>query len=874
MLLNKVRYLLVSGVLCSMTLVGCSGGNCDSSGNNSLNPLSVKLSLDYVGTVPVLNGGATTSYFYVHNDDESAISGISYSLANGNTSGSDIVDSNGFKIDGSSLSNCATIPAKSSCKISFTTPSLTLGNQDNSLFKVTVVDGNGFKHYFDQVINYSYYDVGLNGGVNFATSADVVSQLSGKRYMMSYLVAGGAVGKKYTNVNLEISDGGSLSVNQGFTNGSDMVSGELIPVEFAVNVLSVQPTPVNIVPQYSVASLQRIHSLQANTVLAGQGLYVNTSSQIDSAMALKVGAIPVLTAPSDANNGKTIFISNFGESFSGLTIEPSDSTIQVYNNCSGIIESNSSCSFMLGVNGSANGSSSITLKVNKTKLLASNDDATVIAISTVYYKGSSGDALLTTNTPLSQLGLQPNQNSSVINITFSNLGTLDAESLEFTPHNGNTTGFSILNNGCGNRLAANSQCIIQVQAQGGNAGETGVVYVAVTGKSGANPITSQSSNINYYVADNSNIIITSPKGAESTLSILGNGYESAQTIFTFKNTGSTSSAINSLNLTGVNLPNVLNITNNTCGASLAAGGSCQVTVKYGPHTPESNISGIANLQLNYGVRKNTLSGTIKYNTTALDSYFKITNVTASGYTGLGNESNPYSGSGCDNSPLLISITYKNMSENYVAQNMALNIINGHVSPYMSVESNLTTCGYGSKVESVGIGQSCTLVLKADRNAMIDNNSFNLDVLYPSASWNTSQGFVRQDGFTYNGSTKTYATYSQPTLVSTISPSAESSLQRTLTQTFSGGTGCGDFTTVISAITNIESVTVLSGNCSVNNDKSVNCTNSSSAESNLIQYRIESSIPRPANLFTVFSLTNSDKHIWYNPKLLMFKVESN
>lgn len=855
----------VSMVLCLASLVGCSGGVCDSNGSNSLNPLSVNLSLDYVGTVPVLDGNATTSYFYVHNDGESAISGISYSLANGSNSGNDIVDSNGFKLYGSSLSNCAMIAAKSSCKISFTTPSLTLGNQNNSLFKVTVIDGNGFKHYFDQVINYSYYNVELNSGVNFATSADVVAQLSGKRYMMSYLIAGGKAGRNYNNVNLEISDGGSMSVNQGFTNGSDMVSGELIPIEFAVNVLSVQPTPVNIVPQYSVNSLQRVHSLQANTVLAGQGLYVNTSSQTNSVMALKVGVIPLLIAPSDASNGKTIFVSNFGESFNGLTIEPADSKIQVYNNnCSGVIESNASCSFVLGVNGSGNGSSNLVFKAK----------GTVVATSTVYYKGSSADAFLTSTTPLNQLGLQPNQNSSVINITFSNLGTLDAENLEFTPHSVKTTSLSILNNGCGNRLAANSQCIIQVQVQGGDAGETGTIYVAVTGKSGANPITSQSNDINYYVADNSNIMISSPKGAESSLNIFGNGYESAQTVFTFKNIGSTSSSINSLDLTGVDLPSELMIISNTCGTSLAAGSSCQVTVKYGPHIPESNISGIANLQLNYGVRRNTLSGTIKYSTTASDSYFKITNVTASGYTGSGSESNPYSGSGCNNVPLLISITYKNMSVNYAAQNMALNIIDGHVSPYMSVESNLTTCGYGSKVESVGIGQSCTLVLKADRNAMIDNSSFNLDVLYPSASWSTSQGFVRQDGFTYNGSTKTYATYSQPTLVSNISPTTGDSLQRTLSQTFIGGTGCGDFTTTISAIPYVESVIVLSGNCSVNNDKSVNCTNSSSAESNMIQYRIESGIPRPANLFTVFDLSNSDKYIWYNPKLIMFSVESN
>lgn len=844
--------LVVAGVL------SACGGSCPPDNSKPLNPLNVDLYLDYVGTVPVLNGAATSSYFYVHNDGESAISGISYSLAGSNGATS---DANGFSLDSSSLSSCASIAAHSYCKIKFTTPSLSLGNQNNSLFKVSVKDANGFVHTYDQVINYSYYNVELNSGVNFATSADVVANLTNKRYMMSYLVGGGSVGKSYTNVNLVVSDSGSVTLEQGFESGQSVVSGELIPVEFAVNILSVQPTPINITPQYSQNSVQSVRSLQATQVMAGQSLYVMTSSKTSSAQALKIGVIPVLSAPSDASNGATIYVSNFGESINGLSVT-GGSGIQVYNNtCNVSIESNASCSFVLGVDGNNSGSGEVNFLVN----------GEAVMTKTVYFQSSSNpSALLTSSTAVTQIGLQPNQSSSLINIVLSNLGNAAIESLILTPQSGNSSQLKIINNNCQTSLAVNSQCLVQVQLIGGNPGEQGSVYLNVTYGS----VTSQTSPIKYTIADNSNIIISNPVGAESTLVILGDGYESASTVFTFKNVGTTDSPINSLTLVGVNLPNSLTVESNNCGASLAAGNSCQVRVKYGPNNPESNISGIANLQINYGARKNTLSGIIKYQTVALDSQLKITNVTASGYTGSGTESSPYVGSGCNSDPLLITITYKNTSDNYVAQNFALNIIDGHVSPYMSVESTLTTCGYGSKVESLGIGQSCNLVLKADRSAMTDNNSFNLDIIYPSASWNTTQGFVRQEYFSYNGSSGVRVNYSQPTLVSTINPESSNSLQRTLNQTFVATAGCNSsFTTVISAVPNVESVTVTSGNCTVNNDKSVSCINSSSESINVLSYSIESTIPRPSDLFMQFRLDNAGKSIWYNPEILMFKVES-
>ncbi|MDD3267045.1 MAG: hypothetical protein PHC75_07705, partial [Burkholderiales bacterium] len=145
---KKLRLPLLSLLLLSLT--NC-GGSCGP--NNALKPLNLNLQLDYVGTVPVLNGNATSSYFYIHNDGDTEVSGISYTLAGASTGyaskrlntlknskvklgdANDVVDANGFVLDGASLANCSKIAAHSFCKINFTTPSLSAGNQNNSLFK-------------------------------------------------------------------------------------------------------------------------------------------------------------------------------------------------------------------------------------------------------------------------------------------------------------------------------------------------------------------------------------------------------------------------------------------------------------------------------------------------------------------------------------------------------------------------------------------------------------------------------------------------------------------------------------------------------------------------------------------------------------------
>lgn len=903
---NLCRSTLLSLAIAA-TLSGCGGVAGVATGGNTKTPLAVDFQIDYVGTIPVLNGNPTSSYFYVHNDGDSTLTGISYNLAGGSaslasstlsnktnslknklTATGDIIDANGFILKASSLAKCSSVAAHSFCAIEFIAPSLSLANQNNSLLQVTVLDGNGFSHNYDQVLNYSYYNSFLQSGVNFASSANIVANITNRKYMQAYLVAGGST-NSYSNVNLQISDNGALQINQGFVNGQTLAAGELVPVEFAVNINSQQAYPIDVTAQYVINSdnlLQAIQlaellktpsltkstqstNLSAATVSSGQSLYVNATSQTDSSLALKLGNVPLLVAPSDETNAATIYVSSFGR-VSDLTIEPDSANLQVYaNSCGSIIESNASCSFKLGVSSASSGSSTIVFKVKGTP---------IYSVVTFYAPATpvANEANLTNDATVGILGLQANQSSSIVNLVFTNLGLNPLSDLVFTPRNsgGGSSKLEIVSNSCAPQMESQAQCLVQVRVIAGTTAEQGSVYLDITGRAGTTAFTTQSNTIDYYVNVSSSLIIANPVGSSASLSVIGNGKESQSAIFTLQNTGSSATQINSTTLSGLDLPVGLSISDNQCGNSLAGGQSCNITVKYGPMNLESNISGVANLNVNYGAsgESNNLIGRINYSGIGLDSYLALTNVSASGFSGSGSTSDPYAANGCNATPMVITLTYKNMSENFIAQNLALDIIDGHLTPYMDVDAT-STCGYGATPKNLGIGQSCNLILTADKSAMNNNSSYNLNVVYPSASWNTSQGFVTQNNFTYNGSNTTYAGYTQPTLVSTITPTSGTSLNRTLTQTLVNADNCGSLTTNITSLAAFgvtAAPTTSSSGCTVNSDGAVSCVNSSNSKSNVINYTLDANIPQPADMFFQFSLQNPGIQIWYSPSILLFR----
>lgn len=862
----------------SILLFACSGGGiCND--NVPLPPLDIDYQIDYVGTIPVVNGAATSSYFYVHNDGDITLSNISYTLAGAantvqNSNDGNISDDRGFTLDSSSLAKCSILLPHTSCEIKFTTPSLSLGNQNNSLLIVNVPDSNGFNHRYEQVLNYSYYSANVLTGVDFVGSANVIANLGTKRYMTAYLIGGAGSNVIYDDVILHFSLDNILVINQGFVNGSQVAANELIPVEFEAKLSSSGVTPLSITPQYIVTELSSQNStaslVKSNvgglTVSSGQGLFVNTSTNLNSALGIKLGSIPLLTN----GDSTVVYVSSF--SYVGqLQISLDNANISISDNtCNSGIESNASCSFKLTAQSDAVGTTLINFMLP--------DSAEEVFSEEINFGPRVEDMAIDTprlisNTPLNMLTLLVNEQSSVINFVFSNIGNTGLNNLTITPHIGNGANMNIINNQCADiRLAPNTQCLVQVSITGGNNISEGHAWLSVDATTDGNKAYTSQSNIINYLIVGGGLYISSPIGATVTLVVNGDGYESQSAVFVVSNSSTREQVINNISITGVAVPVNLQITGSTC-TTLSGGESCSVTVKYGPMLLESNVNGVANLTVNYG-ESQVLQGKINYSGLGMDSSLVISNVSVNGFiSGDGSVANPYHALGCENSTPQIILTYTNQSVNYVIDKLSLNTIDSNISPYMSVDSALSTCGYGSHTTSLGIGQSCNLVLNANKEWMKDNSGYQLNVVYPQASWQTSRGFLYQDNFIYNSSSVLYANYIQPVLTSSISPNAGSSLVRELTQVLSNMNGCsGSITTTISSpnFNPVVAPEILEGNCIINSDLTISCTNNGINNINKINYMIPDNIPEAVDMFFMFNV-ELGKQVWLNPALLLFYV---
>lgn len=858
----------LSCILLVFLLVGCSsGGKC---GDNKV-PLNVDFQIDYVGMIPVVNGNATTSKFYVHNLGSTPLSKITYTLAESipsAESGSDVVDNHGFKLHVTSLNNCASLESNASCAIQFTTPNMSLSNQNNSLLIVEVTDSNGFKHVFHQVLNYMYYSASVLNGVNFSGAANVVTSLGNKRYFTAYLVGGNSVpGVIYKNVNLQFDNPSILSINQGFINGQDIAPGEVVPIEFNAKPNSNAVTPINITPIFDtevVSISSKINLAALPTSGSGQGLFVNTSTEVNSVLSVKLGSIPLLKSGSNV----TIYVSSFAH-IGTMNITPDNSNIRISNDtCTSGIESNGSCRFDLTATSDAVGTTLINFSLPQTSDEVFEQEVNfgpdVLPPDTVQ---------VLSNNPVSSVGLLPNQQSGEISFVFSNLGNSALNNLVFNPVVGPGVEMRIISNGCGDTLAPGSQCVVKIVIVATASSGSGAVYLELNGTSDeGRPVTAKSSVINYAItASGGAIYFTSPNGATATMVVTGNERDSMRQDFTIYNSGTTARAINSVTLAGNSVPTGMQIVGNDCGSSLAGSQSCIISVQYGPMLLESNVNGITNLVVNYG-ESVTIQGIINYTGLGLDSSLQITNVVTSGFEdGNGLESSPYKALGCKNSIPQITITYKNISLNYIAQNLSLNTTG--LSPYLKVNTGLTTCGYGSNVHDLAVGDSCDLVLDVNKQQMDNASEYTLNMIYPKATWNTEQGFVSQDNFLYNGSNEIFANYTQPSIVSVLDPLNSYNSVRTLTQTLVNGAGCGSITNTISSLRDFGATvkpTVNEGDCSVGDDDVVTCINSTSSAINTINYVLPSDLPLPVSFFFEFNATGNSQ-VWFNPKILVFTL---
>ncbi len=463
--------LYVAVLLAGILSTACGGGNTSSLvGDNNTN-LSTSLVIEKAATVPVLDGKATLTGVYIHNNTGSSIDGIEYAIANTENVSSTTGATLRLQLD--MKTTCTSIAANSSCLLKFTTPNLTVGQSGSAL-----VDASFNGTHSKQLINYRYYASQDYRGVSFSNGS--TSLYGTNDYATVYAFVGQS--QAQSNVGFNPSNS-SLGVSSGLTNGKvDIGVNQVVPLEIhsTQNVTSnlVSLTPY-LITSSKQASLQQgnSHSIQSLN-LNNQVLQVSISPTQQA--NLLMSDVPVLTQTESTaiitvmNNGNQPATNSILTSADSTKISVTTASI---NPCTNGITFNAgvSCNYQINlVDKYNNGSSNLNLNYN-------NSVAAVQAIQTVYFQNNNAAPMVSVVATQDAFTEQVSTNN---NITFNiqNIGNSPLNNVVITPKKTLTnTTLTVPNNTCTSTLAAKSSCQVQVNVAASNLIDSGIIYLNVSG---------------------------------------------------------------------------------------------------------------------------------------------------------------------------------------------------------------------------------------------------------------------------------------------------------------------------------------------------------------------------------------------------------
>lgn len=888
---GKCKYKY-RGILNSRTIVlfltsflfllsGCGGSTSGTNNNTPSTQALAQVSIDSMTVVPVINGSATKGTLYIHNYGTAPATGLSFGLNDQTTLSqfksliskagvnlnSSLMNDRGFNLLNPEL--CKTIPAGGSCAINFSTPNLPTGGRGNSLVSLAYKVG-GKTYQTNQVVNYEYTNLSSLSGVNFTGSLSVVGNQGSTQHVVGYLYGGGLAGNTYQDVSIN-SNSSVARISNGFINGQNVGSGQVIAVEFAVKLQNSQTNSVNLTPSWKSSTLvSSISSLNS-----GGALILNlTPSQ--NIVNYIFGSIPVLNAPTAT--AAVINVTNNGNTASSgaLTAVSDNANLIITNNCnSTVLESNAAntCDFTFSYNGNTSGTTVVTF---------SNGSTTVGTQTVVWASESPVPAIyITSNIANLRLAKGATMDTDSIVFTLNNVGNAALSNVTYTPTNTASNGsWTEDSTTCTSEIAARSQCTISGHFTGNDYG-VGKFYISASGSANSVGYTFVSLKMDYEVISAPYFNITTTDSSD--LLVLANN-SSYQTItYTVTNNGNLPGDFTAGNITISSNPStnpnqpVLSNESSTCmtASSLNVGESCTIVVVYGPivATNTTNESGVSTIDIKYngGVPSTEFSSTntLNYQLMGNDSSAGIGDVTANNMSGGdGSESSPFNGNGSLDS-MTITIPYTNDSSDYAMDGFNLDISN---LPYGLVVDGSSTCPTGSDVMTLAPGAGCNLVLKIDKTLLKDSasgGSVVLDFMEPTASWTTAFGFYSQLG------SNVYVNYLQPTITFVLSNNngnfestvlTMSAVNESAALTLHGNVwGVYDW---------LESMPINpSSNCTVDNSTyKINC-NLKNTTTGSVTYVMPNYMQagESANIPLVFS-TNPDEYSYLNPDYTFIKYE--
>ncbi len=714
MMLNYKIPQIIS-ISLALSIVACSGNNGTSNGGAIAPTGATLITIDNTGVVPILNNAPTTSEFYVHNNSNVTISGISYVAIN-NTGGSNFLNEN-------SASVCGTIPAGQSCPLSFTTPVISSSTAQGSTLvtaSYTVPEYNDGKIYtFSQTISYGLVSDNSTKGDVFNSGVLLTSSGNATAYGTLYLFGSGS-NQIYT-VNSLAANKNSVQITQGNVTGKQTPSNYVQAVE--VSAPASLAATQNILQQSSGfknvaearfgltggfnANLTAISSLQDGTQfisVANLGVAPAASGAI-----LTAGQVPI-TDTSVANPSGSMYITNSGNAVATLgtiTFPMGVSLSSGEGACGATIDAGAACTVYFTLP-QASGNGNITVPY-------SGGVASPL-VQTITWYNSINEALLAMSEAANPLSFSATIGGSttvtVTNIGGYNLTNVASSATIMSGHASESTTVPVcIESGgspSGTTLYVGGSCTYTVSVSD-NVTETGNINLGISGNynNGSSQTYSRLLALSYISNEYTALLSVVP----SAMTIVGNNTESSAQTLVINNNGEAPALITSSSLTTA--PDYMNISANACsGQTLNSGESCTVVVVLGPTTAAIQESGTAVYTVSYGGAQaapgTTATGNIPYTVQANNQNFTMSNISSSdGITGNGTSGTSYTISGLTSNPA-ITFTYTNGGTN-PAQISGISNTNSPIA--WVIDKGASTCYNGGVLPSatIAVGASCTIV---------------------------------------------------------------------------------------------------------------------------------------------------------------------
>lgn len=586
---------------------------------------------------------------------------------------------------------------------------------------------------------------------------------------------------------------------------------------------------------------------------------------------LTAGILPLINSALSNPQGK-IYVVNSGNADASLGSQTvsglNSSDIALTSDCGLSLPIGGSCTVNLTVANNSDGSATFNLPYTN---LAGTSSVT-LSQGITWYNGV-GAPLVGMSLP----SFNFNSGTTATGIlTISNPGGYDFSNISLAAtHTGSATP-TITNLSCnsggswtGTGLKIGGTCSASVSISDASA-ELGNITITVTAsytKSGS-PATYSRILVVPYTSNSANTTLAFEN--VNSMSIIGDGINSASQIITLHNTGIGSAFIQGPISLNPQL-SYASIVNNTCPATVGAQESCQITVKLGPKSVATQVTDLLTLNVSYTDQGNqnpvTSSTSIGYTITPDSQNITLSSHMITGNeNGSGTQASPYIFNG--NNPAIQSVTlnYKNEGTNQIA---ITGVNNSNSAIAWQIDQLSSTCYAGGALPgpAIAVNSSCTItfknVLRSNILAVSNIGSVYVeDLQLPTLVFRDDSTppphvmFQLQPKLS-SGAGTIYVTANQATVTNLVS---ENNNIVTVEHNLANATGYGPIT-ISSNMEKYFTSATPGSNCSSNNAQGITTQNCTLAQiggtaSGSVQYLVESGY-LGSTLTTLFGIVNAN-----------------